>query len=426
MRVLILGSPTSKGNQSFGIKTPVVGGGWVENLIDSISKEKNLEIFALFYADFCAEVCMKELDGVHYIALPARIRTLARCSREMVLDLRKAVDLAKPDVVHIIGTEREHALRLAEIAGFEKTILSVTGMVSVIAQHYYGGINPRKFLIPSIGDIYRRGGPIKERNTFRRLGRYETELISRARYVMGRTTWDYACVKQINPNIQYIYCGEVLNSAYQENEWTIENCERYRIFLSQASYPLKGLHKMLEAFPLILNQYPEAEIYVAGPNILKSDTIMDRIKRTTYSNYIGKLIRKYKIDLAKIHFTGPLSSGEMLEQYLKCNVFVLPSAIENSPNSLGEAMSLGVPCVASCVGGVQDMVTDREDGFVYPFDESYMLAHYVCRIFAHNKIAKELSCQAQKNAKKRFNAEQVKQTTVEAYMSIYCHLKEEV
>lgn len=426
MRILIMGAPTSKGYRSFGVNTSIFGGAWVENLLDSISEEKNIEIFSLFFAGFCSEVCMKESGGIHYIALPIRRKKLDRCNDEMTADLRKAVEFAKPDVVHIIGTEREYDLRLAEIVGYDKTVVSITGMVSVIAEHYYAGIDAHEFLIPSLGDIYRHGGPRNERKSFEMNGVHEKELLTRAKYVMGRTTWDYACVKQLNPNIQYFYCSEILNPVFFERAWKIEDCDRHRIFISQGSYPIKGLHKMLEAFPIIQEQYPESEIYIAGPNILKSDTIMDRIKRTTYSNYIAKLIKDKKIDLSKIHFTGPLTSGEMLEQYLKCNVFVLPSAIENSPNSLGEAMALGIPCVASCVGGVQDMLRDRVDGFIYPFDAGYMLAHYVCKIFAQDALAADFSSNARENAMRRFDSGRVKQTTVEVYKHIYHCSKGEV
>ena len=424
MRILIMGAPTSKGYRSFGVNRPVFGGVWVENLLDCISKEKETEIFSLFYSDFCSEVCMKELDGIQYIALPTRIKKLDRCNAAMIADLRKAVELAEPDVVHIIGTEREFALRLAEIVGFDKTVISITGMVSVIAKHYYSGIDAQKFLIPSLGDVYRRGGPRKERKNFEKNGAFEKELLSKAKYVFGRTTWDYACAKQINPKIEYHYCGEILNPVFFQNGWDMDHCDRYRIFISQGSYPLKGLHKMLEAFPFILERYPKAELYIAGPNILKSDTIMDRIKRTTYSNYIARLITEKNIDLRKIHFTGPLTPAQMLEQYLKCNVFVLPSAIENSPNSLGEAMALGVPCVASCVGGVQDMLRDRKDGFIYPFDADYMLAHYVCEIFANDSLATGFSINARENAKERFDPEQVKQITLKVYKRIYHRLKD--
>lgn len=420
-----MGSPTGNGYRSFGLNISTFGGGWVENLINSIVRVNGVKVFSLFYADFCSDLSMKELDGVSYIALPVRVKGLTRCNKEMIEDLKQALNLAKPDVIHIIGTEREHNLRLAEQAGFEKTVCSITGMASICEKHYFGGIDIREFSALSIGDIYRHGGPVNERKQFRKYGEFEKQLLTQAKYVMGRTTWDYACTKQLNPDIQYYYCSEILNPIFLENRWTVENCDRHRMFISQASYPIKGFHKVLEALPLILKRYPDTEIYIAGPDILKADTWLSRIKRTTYSYYIEKLIRKLNLDMAKIHFTGSLPPREMVQQYLKCNVFVLPSAIENSPNSLGEAMSLGVPCVASCVGGVQDMLRDKIDGFIYPFNESYMLAHYVCEIFTHESLAVGFSNNALENARKRFDPEQVKKTTLDVYKYIYEHSRED-
>ena len=170
----------------------------------------------------------------------------------------------------------------------------------------------------------------------------------------------------------------------------------------------------MEAFPIIVKQYPDAEIYVAGVDILETKNVKDYIKRTTYAQYLKRLIKKYGIE-KKIHFTGSLNANGMLEQYLKSNVFVLPSAIENSPNSLGEAMALGVPCVASCVGGVQDMICDRENGFIYPFDEPYMLAYYICQIFANPELAKAMGEKASESARKRFDAKLVAETTMKTY-----------
>ena len=80
-------------------------------------------------------------------------------------------------------------------------------------------------------------------------------------------------------------------------------------------------------------------------------------------------------------FLPPLKPEQMKEQYLKSNVFVSPSSIENSPNSLGEAMMLGVPCVSSLVGGVGNMLQNEVEGYVYQHDAPYMLAYYVMKIF---------------------------------------------
>jgi len=75
-----------------------------------------------------------------------------------------------------------------------------------------------------------------------------------------------------------------------------------------------------------------------------------------------------------------LDEKQMCKQYLKNNIFVLPSAIENSPNSLGEAQLLGMPYIASAVGGVQQLVNNDPD-VLYRYDETEILAKKICEIF---------------------------------------------
>lgn len=416
MKILIMGPPTSNGYKSFGVDSGITGGGWVENLIKNLyyNYKEILDINTCFYGDFAEKVEKKTFLNINYYVLPVRVKGLTYCSSDMEQDIKNVISDCRPDIVHIIGTEREHNLKMFEIVGKNNCLISITGMVSFIAQHYYGGVPKEIWLKKSLGDILRKGGPIAEQKRFVKYGINEQRLIREARYIMGRTTWDYACVKQINPGCDYIYCGEILNNIYMQNKWTIEKSKQHRIFVSQGSYPLKGLHMLLEAFPIIVKQYPDAEIYVAGVDILEMKNVKDYIKRTTYAQYLKRLIKKYGIE-EKIHFTGSLNANGMLEQYLKSNVFVLPSAIENSPNSLGEAMILGVPCVASCVGGVQDMICDRENGFIYPFDEPYMLAYYICQIFANPELAKAMGEKASESARKRFDAKLVAETTMKTY-----------
>lgn len=53
----------------------------------------------------------------------------------------------------------------------------------------------------------------------------------------------------------------------------------------------------------------------------------------------------------------------MIEQYLKAHIFVCPSSVENSPNSLGEAQLLGVPCIGSIAGGIPSMLSMEKQDF---------------------------------------------------------------
>lgn len=108
------------------------------------------------------------------------------------------------------------------------------------------------------------------------------------------------------------------------------------------------------------------------------------------------LIIKY--DLKKnIIFCGQLSAQEMKKRYLKCNVFISSSSIENSSNSIGEAMLVGCPIVASYVGGIRNLLND-EDGYIYPFDEPYMLAQYIDNIFSSDNLAIKFSNNSRKHA----------------------------
>lgn len=417
MKILILGAPTSKGQECFGNKNKISGGGWVENLIMNLKENKSLEIYDAFYTNAVKKCSIRKHEDINYVALPIYGKSFDYCNKKMISDLKKIYSVILPDVVHIIGTEREYDLKLFEIAGADKTLISITGIVSICEQHYFGGIDQKNFLLKSFRDIVKRGGPIKEKKKFKFYSESENKLLQSVKYVSGRTTLDYAHVKQLNENAEYVHCSEILNKNYYEGEWKYCNIQKNRIFLSQGSYPLKGLHIMLKALPIILKKYPNTVVYIAGVDMI-NNSIKGKLKRTTYANYIRKLIKRLNIPSDKIIFTGQLDSDEMYEQYMKANVFVLPSIIENSPNSLGEAMLLGVPCVASCVGGIQDMMRDKIDGFIYPFDESYMLAYYICTIFEDSNLAITLGKNAQEHAKKRFDINTIINTTVNTYKKI--------
>ena len=116
------------------------------------------------------------------------------------------------------------------------------------------------------------------------------------------------------------------------------------------------------------------------------DSLKKRLRENSYDRYLRSLVQRYHLE-DKVEILGGLSAEQMKAQYLLANAFVLPSTIENSPNSLGEAMLLGVPCVASDVGGVSTMMTHGREGFIYQSTAPYMLAHYLDRIFSMEDAA---------------------------------------
>ena len=417
MRVLVLGSATSIGFRALGIHRVTYGGGWVENLIKALT-DNTVEIYSAFVIGELDKISYGTEEKIHFVGVPEFRGSLNARFNKFVDAFNEILDNIHPDVVHIIGTEREYDYALFKAFNNpKKTIVSITGLLTYYAYHFLGNIDRCILKRKTFGDIVRRWGPINEQKSFYVLSKYEKKLIQESEFIFGRTTWDNTCSYLLNPNLNYVHCGEIINPIYYTNNWEYENCDKHRIFVSQASYPIKGFHYLIQALPYILSKYPDTKVYVAGTNLFDS-SFMGGLKRNTYANFLLKLLRKLNIDKNCIVFTGCLKPNEMLNQYLKANVAVLPSIIENSPNSLGEAMLLDVPCVASYVGGVPDMMEHNKSGYVYPSDEPYMLAKFILNIFDDINKSKEFSMYSRILSKKFFSKEDVVRTTVDTYKKL--------
>ena len=85
------------------------------------------------------------------------------------------------------------------------------------------------------------------------------------------------------------------------------------------------------------------------------------------------------------------------------DVFVLPSLHESSPNALIEAMGLGLPCIASEVGGIVDLIADGENGLCVPPKEPAALAAALHRLLTEPDFARDLGENARLTIRQKFN-----------------------
>ncbi len=368
------------------------------------------------------EIAMGTGDHVTFIAIPRRVSDENRYDRQMEEQLAKAYDMVKPDVVHIFGTEFPHtysAVNAGKALGMlDRVVISIQGLVSVYAGHYAGGLPEWVRHFYTVRDILRHCNIRGAQRRFQARGRYEIAALREARHVIGRTDWDEACAKMYNPDIQYHFNNEILRDSFYRNEWKYEGCEPYRIFMSQGGFPYKGFHFMVEALAILKKQYPAVSLYITERDFVNPKGWKEKIRLNSYQYYVRRLIKKNGLK-NHIHFLGMLDEQQMCEQYLKANVFVLASAIENSPNSLGEAMLLGTPVVAADVGGVKNMIAHEKEGYVYQHDAPYMIAYYVDKYFKQGKEAKHMSDEARRHAQAIFDIKK----NIDDLVSIYTELR---
>ena len=399
------------------LKAPVMGG-WMKALADSLTKvDPEIEIAIASPWPDSHEIEELKVGNYTFYTLPIK-KNNTKIDATSIPIWKEINRRFKPDIVHIHGSEFTHGYGWIQANGNNNVVLSIQGLISVYARYAEAGIKFDRLKNLTIHDFIRKSYPDRLSQNTIQAGESERILLNSINNVIGRTSWDRDHLWALNPVAKYHFCNENLRSAFYKGErWRYESCQPRRIFLSQAAKPIKGLHKMIMALPLILREYPDTEVYVAGNDFIRCKTIHDRLRYSGFAKYIQRLMHVNNV-INKIHFTGFLDADQMMDQYRLANVFVCPSSIENSPNSLGEAQLVGVPVVASYVGGIPDMVSQGETGLLYRFDEHEMLAEKVCTIFSDKSLAKSLSCNGYKAASERHDISKNAKRTIEIYNDI--------
>ncbi len=117
---------------------------------------------------------------------------------------------------------------------------------------------------------------------------------------------------------------------------------------------------------------------------------------------------------APVEFPGRISFEALQAAYAAADIFVSSSAVDNQPNTLLEASALGLPIVATAVGGVPEMVHDGVDALLTPPDDPAALATAIVRLLNEPGLAQRLSQAAIANAQ-RFTWNAVRPQMAEAY-----------
>lgn len=129
-------------------------------------------------------------------------------------------------------------------------------------------------------------------------------------------------------------------------------------------------------------------------------------------------------DAANIIFTGKLSPEELANEYKTANVFTLPAIVDSKGDTEGlgvvliEAMELGLPVVASNVGGIPDVVVDGVSGILVPEKNPEALASAYKRLAAEPELQKQLLEGARKRIDECFNWSKIVERQIAVYEKI--------
>lgn len=393
-----------------------VNEGWISGMLSAISKTNEISLSICYPQRNINDVQYNDIDNVKYIGY-AQQGDPTKYNIKLKESFKRILNETTPDIIHLMGTEFPHCYSMVEACREnkieKKLVASIQGLVSVCAGHYLNTLPSNVIYGYTIRDLIKNENQYKAAKKLEARGKYEKLTLEEIPNVIGRTDWDKACTMQLAPKASYYNNNEVLRKSFYSGKWCYEKCEKHSIFFSQATTPIKGLHIMLRALPMMKNRYPDVKLYVAGMNI----SGFPFYKLSSYGKYLKDLIERQGLS-ENVCFTGPLAEKQMKHRFLLSNVFVSASLIENSPNSVGEAMILGVPCISSDVGGVKNLLCHEKEGFVYQTDAPYMLAYYVDKVFEMEEKATVLGENARIHASQTHCPENNAKELVEIYRRI--------
>jgi glycosyltransferase involved in cell wall biosynthesis len=386
---------------------PSLGGGWLSSAAALLRVQEGVEL-AIATATPDAPNMQFTSEGILYYTIAQAART--HFLRHSKANLRRASDIVadcRPDLIHVHGTERFYGLILG--MGVEvPVIVSIQGLISRTRKVLFAGLTFRERIRAiRVRDVLRWTGPLAEYFFWRSGSTRELEIISKNRYFIGRTEWDRAWVHAINPNARYYVCDEVIRPVFFEGCWSLPNIKRHSMLFTSAMQPGKGIPQLLDAAWILRRKYPDLRLQLAG----------DWYPRSGWGRVIRHRLRTLGLDEC-VTFSGPVDAETLASHLKNVHAFVSSSWLENSSNSVAEAMLMGTPCVVPFTGGMTTIVSPGETGLMYPPGDPALLAAAVGRVFDDDALAVRLSYAAKRVALRRHDPRRNVARQLEIYQEV--------
>lgn len=391
------------------------GGGWISSLECEIKKCESIELGICFYSGGVKEIRRKNENKTTYYLVPRPkktfkyiLRTLAgklgnaslRHEQTAMPILLEVVSNFNPDVIHVFGSENIYGL-----------IVKYTSIPVVL--HIQGLLTPylNAFLPPFISwkmylwqdksflSILKR---TSEKIAWQRNSITEQRMIRSVMYFMGRTSWDEGLLKVMNPKASYFHCDEMLRDAFYDKFASRQFPQIPTFVTTISSQPYKGYDVVLKAAKILKGVYGDFEWKVFGD---------------ISPQFIERKIGIMHGDV-NVHLLGVATAEQIKDALLHSTIYVHTSYIDNSPNSLCEASILGIPSVATYVGGIPSLIENGRTGFLVPSNDPFLMASAMIHLVEHIDVNIAMGKASREMALKRHDRRLIAKKVIDIYKKI--------
>ncbi len=389
-------------------------GGWLSSLESALVEKTNIDVSIAFYwgeklAPFKYKNTMyypifRKRSGSKFGRLVSRLENKTKNVFE-IDQMLQIVQQVNPDVIHIHGTEDNFGLIQEFIC--KPTVISIQGLLSPYLEKYFSGISKfDAFLYEGVVAKALFNSASVYYNIMNKRGGQERIILSMSNYILGRTDWDRRITRVLSPKSKYFVGNEMLRTLFYSNNWSKKRVanEPFRIITTMTGGLYKGLESIVKTAQILCeNDSIKFEWIVIGQ---------------TEADSLAKIVKRWlKVDFKSlnIHLVGLKSEQELVDSLSKADIYCQVSHIENSPNSVCEAMLLGMPIVATYAGGTDSIVENKKEGLLVQDGDPYSIAGAILELFFDYEKSLYLANNARAKAKERHSKDLIVNNLIHTY-----------
>ena len=384
------------------------GGGWVSSLKDLMSMRTSLGI--AFVSKSQGEVSV--IGGVEYYPVfnpyeksrSGRVRKLlggSALENAYIMDaFAKVIDDFSPDVIEVFGSEHIYG----KIAAYTDVpvVLHLQGILGECWKSFLPpGMSMLRYCMSGKG-LAGKFGKFYYAESFRRRSRQEKMIFATVKNYIGRTDWDRGCVMKSNPDAAYFPLEEVMRPQFYANagKWKGLDPDNPLIVTTISEAPFKGMDLVLRTADVLVRKYGRKFRWVVYGN--------------TDAGFFEKFTGIKAVDV-NVTPAGVIDADRLAEALVNASVYVHPSYIENSPNSLCEAQMIGVPSVAADVGGIPTIIDNSKTGILAERGDAGSFAAAIVSLLDSEELSRKISAASVKKSLMRNNPGAIADRLMEIY-----------
>lgn len=332
-------------------------------------------------------------------------------SKKNIEHLNDAIADLNADIIHVFGSEW-YGIELLK-SGYKNILVHIQGLASYWYLKYY----PKQYLNRySKLKLFTRSARkpkaliwgisyLHQNKALKIAAKREDKWLCQSTYCAGRTAFDKAYLKKINPKIEYFHINEILREPFYNSEKWIYNPKENLLRISSVISD-----RVYKGYDLILDIAEQLDKQITF-------NIEWRIIGLTPTSECVNLFKKQtKLSKVKIILEGILNEDKIIDTLLSSDIYLHPSHIENSSNSICEAQILGVPVIANNNGGTGSLIESGETGIL--FSDINAIANTISELKSNKSLLLKLSQKGREAAMLRHNIDQIIKDTIAAYKSI--------